>query len=158
MKNKLQFDIYSTYLAAIKNSVGSKFFRNMYARDGKKRIDVLENGNLSCAYFVSTILRHFELIKKVHATVKNAVKDAKKSGWKRVAKPKIGSVLVYEEKYFPETGNKHMHIGFYIGDGKAISTSSKFRTPIIHDWQKEPSSGKPRKVIEILHHKKLMGL
>ena len=108
MKNKLRFDFLSTYMAAIKNSVGSKFFRNMYARDGRKRIDVLENGNLSCAYFVSTILRHFMLIKKVHSTVKNTVKDLKRSGWKNLHKPKIGSVLVYKERFFPESGNKHM--------------------------------------------------
>lgn len=157
-KQKLKFDFLGTYLAAIKNSVGSKFFRNMYVWNDKKRIDVLENGNLSCAYFVSTILKHFDLIKKVHSTVKNTVKDAKKSGWKITAKPKIGNVLVYEEKYFPESGNQHMHIGFYIGNKKAISTSSKFKTPIIHGWQKEPSSGKLRKVIEILWHNKLKNI
>ena len=157
-KQKLQFDLFSTYLAAVKNSVGSKFFRNMYALNGRKQIDILENGNLSCAYFVSTILRHFMLIKKVHTTVKNTVLDMKKSGWKSLNKPKIGSVLIYEEKYFPESGNRHIHIGFFVGNGKTISTSSKYRTPIIHGWQKEPSSDKPRKVIEILWHKKLTGL
>ena len=156
-KIKLKFDLFSTYLATIKNSVGSKFFRNMYALNGRKRIDILENGNLSCAYFVSTILRHFGLIKKIHSTVKNTVRDLKRSGWKSLHKPKIGSVLVYEEKYFPESKNRHMHIGFYIGSGKTISTSSKYRTPIMHNWQKEPSSGKPRKVLKILHHKKLTG-
>lgn len=123
-----------TYLATIRNSVGSKMFRNLYAKvDGKKK-DLAENGNLSCALFVSSILYLFKLIKDVHATVNGTVKDLRESGWTQIYKPKPGAVLVWVEKDFGK-GEAHKHIGFFIGKGKAISNSSKKGWPTEHDWK-----------------------
>lgn len=154
-KQRLTLEVFRSYIAAIKNSVGSKIFRSRYFRVNGKPQDVLENGNLSCAYFVSSILYHFGLTKEIHTTVRKTISDMERRGWKGIKKPRAGSVLIYEEKYFPESGHRHMHIGFYIGGGRAVSTSSKYRTPIVHRWQKEPSSGKPRKVIAILWNRRL---
>ncbi len=133
-KTKKQAVIFmDTYLAVVRNSVGSKMFRNLYVRiDGKKE-DITENGNLSCAIFVSSILFLFKLIKEVHATVNGTTRDLKEFGWQEIKKPKNGCVLVWAEKDFGQ-GSKHKHIGFYVGNKKAISNNSKYGYPKEHGW------------------------
>ena len=155
-KQKVIPIIFDTYIAVIKNSVGSKMFRNSYAKVDGKKTDIMKNGDLSCAWFVSSLLYLFKLIKDAHATVNGTIKDLQQSGWKKIKKPKIGNVIVWEKIDF---GNKdfHKHIGFYIGNNKAISTSnSKKGQPIIHHWTYGIKRNKPvRKVKAIFWHKKL---
>ena len=155
-KQKVIPIIFDTYIAVIKNSAGSKMFRNFYAKVDGKKTDIMKNGDLSCAWFVSSLLYLFKLIKDAHATVNGTIKDLQQSGWKKIKKPKIGSVIVWEKIDF---GNKdfHKHIGFYIGNNKAISTSnSKKGQPIIHHWTYGIKRNKPvRKVKAIFWHKKL---
>ncbi len=138
-----------SYLAVNKNSEGKKIFANFYGKIGNKTLDLTNNGKLSCAYFVSAISKISDLIKKVHLTVKNTVKDMKESGWYLVKKPKTGSVLVWEEKKFNK--DKHFHVGFYLGKKIAISNNSKKGFPTLHHW----SFCNKRKVIAIYWHKKL---
>ena len=147
--------IFRSYIKMIKNSVGSKVYRSLYFKTKGKSWDVLGNGNLSCAYFVSTVLRHFDLIKEWRTSVDELVVEMKKNGWKPIKKPKIGSVIVWGSRYFGESGQRHGHIGFYIGKGWAISTSSKKRCPVIHDWRKEATGKRKRKIIKIFWHPKL---
>ncbi len=122
-----------TYLQMIKNSLGSKSFRNVYAIVNNKKTDITKNGDSSCALFVSSILVIFKLIKEMHVTVNGTIKDMRENGWQEIKKPKEGCILVWKEK---ETGEKHKHIGFYIGDNKAISNSSKRGYPTKHNWAK----------------------
>lgn len=124
---------YKTYLSVIKNSVGSKLFRNFWVSENDKEFDAMENGELSCAFYVSGVLRIFGLIKKIHGTVKSTVLDLEKSGWKNISKPRIGSVLVWEKQNFGD--EEHSHIGFYIGRNQAISNSAERGFPIRHNWQ-----------------------
>jgi len=138
-----------TYLAVIKNSVGSKLFRSSYAKVSGRKIDILENGSLSCAFFVSSILKIFGLIKELHATVDGAVKDLKKSDWRIINKPKIGSILVWEAKKGKDK-KLHKHIGFYIGSNKAISNNAELRAPQIHRWTYGIKNGKPTRKIEAI--------
>ena len=133
-KQKVVPMLNDTYLAVIKNSIGSKLFRNLYAKVGGKKIDITENGNLSCAIFVSSILVLFKLIKDVHATVNGTVRDLKESSWVEIKKPKIGCILVWVEKDFGN-GRLHKHIGFYIGKEKAISNDFRRGYPTKHDWK-----------------------
>lgn len=122
-----------TYLALIRNSVGTKTFRNIFAKvDGKKK-DILEDGNLSCAYYVSSLLTIAGLISGVHATVSGTVRDLVKNGWIEIKKPKQGAVIVWENVDFG-LGEVHGHIGFYIGDNKAVSNDYKKGCPAIHGW------------------------
>ena len=69
-----------SYVAVIKNSIGTKMFRNFYAEINGQKKDVLENGELSCAFFASAILHLFQLIKEPHRTVASTIKDMDKSG------------------------------------------------------------------------------
>lgn len=69
----------------------------------------------------------------MHTTVLSTVKDLRKSGWTEIDKPKIGCILVWKEINFDNEGI-HNHIGFFIGDNKAISNSEKLGHPSEHSW------------------------
>ena len=135
--------IEKTYLKVIENSIGSKMFRNLYVvfKDSKKTKDVLENGNKSCAFYVSSVLSLFEMVKKTHATVKSTFDDMIESGWKKTKKPQKGDVIIWEEK------KGYTHIGFLWNKKEAISNSSEKKLPIKHSID---FKGK-RKIIDILH-------
>lgn len=160
MPKKPIFLLKDTYLAMIKNSVEARIFRHAYfkvrpssakASEGKiKKVEVLRDGDLSCAFFVSIILVIFKLIKEIHTTVDGVIKDMQKFGWRKIKKPKIGSILIWQSKV-GESGEPHRHIGFYIGNKEAVSNSDKAKSPQIHNWQFD---GK-RKVESIYWHEKL---
>jgi len=100
----------------------------------------------------------FKLIKKPHATVNGTINDMEKSEWQKIKKLKRGSVLVWMPKEFDEGGVKafYRHIGFYIGNAKAISNSTKFGMPKIHHWTYGTKKGKPIRNVEAIYwHKKL---
>jgi hypothetical protein len=150
IKQKVERLIFSSYLAMIKNSVGSKAFRNYFAKVNGIKKDVMKNGENSCAFFVSSILLTFELIKHFHATVNGVERDLKESNWKEIKKPKVGSIIIWEPK-IDKNNEIHKHIGFYIGNGKVISNSPQKRTPIVHDLN---YNGK-RKIEKIYWNSKL---
>ncbi|KND50316.1 MAG: hypothetical protein AB198_01935 [Parcubacteria bacterium C7867-003] len=127
----LQFD---TYLALIENSIGSYLFKNLYLEiDGVKK-DATEDGWLSCAFFVSSILYLCKYINDPHGTVSGTVKDLEKNGWVEIKEPVLGSVIVWKEGV---NTNGHNHIGFYVGDGLAVSNDSWKKYPIKYDWKFE---------------------
>ena len=150
--------LYKNYTAVIKNSVDSRMFRHLYAKvDGKEK-DLLKNGNLSCAFFASAILYWFQLIKKPHATVSGTIKDMEKSGWRKIKSPRPGSVLIWEPKEFDEGGVKasYLHMGFYIGNNRAVSNSTKVGMPKTHHWTYGAKKSKPtRKIEAAFWHKRL---
>jgi hypothetical protein len=122
-----------TYMTVIKNSLGTKLFKNFYAFVDGTKMDIMNDGRLSCAWFVSSILTLFSLIKNPHGTVTGTIKDIEESGWERVDTPNIGCLLVWEETTSGmEKG--HRHIGFFIGNDIAISNSSEHGFPIEHHW------------------------
>lgn len=143
--------IYDSYLAAIHGSIGANTWRKAYAKIDGIKTEITLDGILSCAYFVSSILRMFDLIGSVHMTVEKTEKDMQESGWVKINKPKPGAVIFWEKLMFKE--GLHAHNGFYIGGGKAISNSEEVRTPIEHDWQ-DSSDGRARKIEAIYWHPK----
>lgn len=128
-------------------SVGTNMFRHMIAmRDlGHKEIDVLDDGYNACAFYVSSILKVFSKISNFHATVDRVVEDLKESGWQIVDRPQAGDIIVWEAQKFDD--GWHKHIGFYIGDGRAISNSWTKKVPIEHDLY---FGEKTRQIEEIL--------
>ena len=133
---------FASYLATIKNAAGAKIYRNSYALVDGRRRDLAQNGRLSCGLFVSSVLLHFRLIKEPHLTVNGTIKDLKNSGWKKTRRPKPGCVLVWEAD---EESLGHEHVGFYLGQNKAISNSSRTRTPVIHHWTYGIRNGRPKR-------------
>ena len=122
----------ATYLAVIRSSVGSGMFRSFYMHIGGKKVDVLNDGQLSCAFFVSSVLTIFGLIQRVHGTVDATIKDIEESGAKKVRKPRIGSVIVWGKS--ERIAKTHRHIGFYVGNQQAISNLDDCGSPQNHDW------------------------
>ena len=175
LNQKIILDKRDSYLKMIENSVGSKLFQDFYIypvkspisrgispkaklfnKMSQKRIkkDALENGKLSCAYFVSFILHNFDLIKNSHLTVLGTIRDMRESDWFKINHPRKGAVLVWDREV--STKEPHRHIGFYIGRKQAISNNSKKHVPIRHFWTFGQKNSKIyRKVIAIFWNKKL---
>jgi hypothetical protein len=139
-----------TLLAVVKNSLGSTMFKNYYADINGSIKDVTENGNLSCAFYVSSVLTIFALIDRHHGTVDGTVFDMLANGWKEIKRPKIGAVIVWEPVDFG-LGTKHKHMGFYLGGGIAVSNHYQKGYPVKHNWTFDGS----RKIEKILWHKKI---
>jgi hypothetical protein len=134
---KIKFDLQweESYLAFINNSVGTKAYRTFMVKKDGRKFDILKNGDLSCAFFVSSVLYLCQRVSKPSFTVAGTVKRMMKRGAKRVPlnKLKPGDVLVWlprEEK----TGS-HNHIGFYVGGNQAVSNNDKKKAVIKHDFE-----------------------
>ena len=132
-----------SYLSMIKNSQGTKIFRDFFGKFGGKKENLTKNGRLSCAFFVSSILHHFNLIKKPHLTVNGTIQDMKKSGWIEIDTPQKGSIILWGKR------RGHYHLGFYLGNKRAISNSRKKRIPTIHHF----TFNHKREIEKIFWHK-----
>lgn len=143
-------------LALVRGSVGSTAFRHAYAIKHKKTVDLLRGGRLSCAFFVSTILSAFRLIDTQHLTVDGTVRDLEQQGWQDTDTPEPGTILIWEATRDHVADEPHRHIGFYLGNHRAISNSSKKRTPSIHHWTFGKKGAHPKRRIErMLRHPSL---
>lgn len=140
----------ATYLAMIKNSVGTKLFRNCYAVANGKKQDILRNGDLSCAIYVSTILTICQLLDRPRTTVASTEAALKQCGWKRIDKPRAGAVIVWESRR-GISGEQHFHIGFSLGGYQAVSNNSERGYPIIHHFTFGAVRGRPKRRIKSLY-------
>lgn len=119
-------------MTCINNSIGTHMFKNYFYKksENDKETDVLINGDLSCAYYVSTILLIFSLIDRPHFRVDSTISAMEKHGWVKINKLKVGCIIIWEPIH--QNGESHYHIGFYIGDGQAISNRSSLGMPGEH--------------------------
>jgi hypothetical protein len=135
-----------TLFKLIENSIGSKLFRNNYFFIGYKSQskDILKNGKLSCAFYVSFLLYFIKLISNLHTTVEGTLKDLEKSGWYKINKPKKGAIVLWDKK------DGHYHIGFYWNSKKAVSNYPSKRKPLFHSLNYQN-----RKILAFYFHKEL---
>lgn len=119
-------------LAIVENSAkGDNYlFRNLYADENGKEIDLFENGGTACCGHVTWILLALELISHPHASVHGTEKDLIYSGWYKIKELRPGAVIIWENKVADKglQGQKNVelaHAGFYIGNNEAISNDSK---------------------------------
>ena len=147
----LQFD---TYLDVIKKSVGSTLFQTIFAEvDGEKK-DILNKGQYSCAAHVSSILLWFGLLAERHAGVAGLLRDMESSGWQKIDKVRPGAVILWEK--WDRNGSANDHIGFYVGDEKAVCNDPDESTPIERHYTYGVKDGEPvRKIEAIYWHPKL---
>ncbi|MDP1689104.1 MAG: hypothetical protein Q8L47_03160 [bacterium] len=114
-----------TYLKLIENSIGTRLFNSLivkYKNTGEV-IDILHNGELSCAYFVSSIIVLMSGMETPHTTVKTVRNKLIENNWKVVTGGiEPGDVLFWEKVKFDD-GNENEHIGFALNSKEAISTS-----------------------------------
>jgi hypothetical protein len=125
------------YLTFARASVGSRSFRKLFYRIDGKEVEILRDGDLSCAFFVSSVLVVFGLMGVLHTTVTGTVRDLRRRGWKDIPRPRTGAVIVWGPKKF-RSGETHRHIGFYLGEGKVVSNSSARKSPRVHAWDFRP--------------------
>ena len=139
MVEKPELAVFLSYLKTIENSIGSNLFRNLYFRIGDKTVDVLQDGDLSCATYVTSILYLFGLIKERHTTVAGTIEDILKSGWYEITEPRKGAIILWGYKKKDDgTQGKHKHVGFFIDSETAISNDSSMRVVARH----HPTFGK----------------
>lgn len=151
-------------LQVARASAGSSMFRRYYCRVNGKETEVMRDGNLSCAFHISSLLRIFGLVRDTHITVNRLLDDMLASGWKKTKELQPGNVIVWEAKgadpkrmkkdknvYYPRV----RHAGIYLGSGKAVSNRSEvmgngkaLRVPMIHSATHAP-------IEMILRHPKL---
>ncbi len=108
-------------------------FRHFYAYVGGEKKDIVNGGELACAFFVSFILYNFKLINDTHLTVDGTEKDLQQSGWYDIKSDELkeGCVLIWQAEDFD--GDIHKHIGFYVGNHEAISTSAQQGIVVKHN-------------------------
>jgi hypothetical protein len=160
---EIRVELKKTYLAMIRNTANGdvRIFRNLYATvDGTER-DLLQDGKVSCAVFVSSLLYLLNSclehrgdkrwIRYTHATVNSTEKDLQESGWVQIPEAREGAVLSWEPISFAD-GSRHGHIGFYVGNDRAISNASNGDgVPREHHWTYDGT----RKVERIWWHPSL---
>lgn len=149
-------------------------FRNLYMENNGVTKDILSDGRWSCAVFVSAILYLFKLIGDVHANVDSVEKDILDSGWRCAnslnekahankshkqartseydKKLKPGVVIVWEKILAPDDNTEHGHIGFYIGDGTAVSNNSRLTG---FPWRHHYTYNNTRKIEKIYWYPEL---
>ncbi len=125
-----------TYLKAIDNSVGTKLFSSLFVRykDTGEIKDVLDNGEYSCAFFVSGLLSLLQIIDKPVATVESLKKMIQSNEkWKTVSVVDIenGDVIFWNKIKFDD-GSENAHAGFVLNKDEAISTSYKTKSVVRH--------------------------
>lgn len=152
---QMTFNSVSSYLAMIYGAPGTKMFQHLWFTLGRTKKDIVASGELSCAYFVSTVLHRFQLIDEPHATVAGTIVDMKKNGWKKIRKVRPGAVVRWAAVLYPDRLS-HQHIGFAVSSTQAISNSTSKKVPHQHPityGKKGSSSYRP--VTEIWWHPKL---
>ncbi|HDQ16849.1 MAG TPA: hypothetical protein ENN31_01865 [Candidatus Vogelbacteria bacterium] len=151
---KLTPDFRKNYFQIINNSLKTKIFKNFFVKDKKKKIDIVNNGRFACAWYASAVLLLSGLIDKTRLTVNSLEKDLLRNNWREVKKIKKGAILIWKEK--ENYGASNRHIGFYIGNNKAVSNNSQKGYPIIHHYTfGKDKNGPKRKIEKIYWHQKL---
>ena len=142
--------IFKTYLAMIENAPGTNIFRHFYLRrpDGTE-FDAIGDGENACAFFVSSVLRLFEKVQGIHGTVDSTLRDLEESGWIKISQPQPGDIISWEPHRSAD--GLHGHIGFYLGNDDAVSTSTSKKTVAKHDLHYGDAQ---RPVIAVYHYPK----
>ena len=126
-ENQITPDIQATYLAMIQQLPGVTLFQKLYVTDEhENRIEVTENGKLSCAFVVSSVLTIFNLIDRPHGTVAGTVREVQNMGWEKTNSPAPGDLIIWP------VADGHAHIGFYLGENRCISNSGELGRPTEH--------------------------
>lgn len=116
-------------LAVLEGSLGTAMFRTLYRTLDSGLDDVIDDGDLACAFYLSTILSMFGLTSGgVHTTVRLTLDDMEASGWVKVETPEPLAVVLWGEKQ-GDDGRRHFHIGFCVDETTAIEHSAITKSP-----------------------------
>lgn len=139
-----------TYLTMLENSVGSHQYRTLWADVDGVTKDILDNGQLSCAFFVSSILNHFRLIDTPHARTEGLVRDMERNGWTKTDAPVPGCVVVWEAQ--EQKSGVYPHSGFCLTSTEVLSHTDATQTPQKHHVTfGEKEDGTPKRNITSIY-------
>jgi hypothetical protein len=122
-------------LQLAENSCGSNLFKNFFVNEK----DILANGDLSCAWFVSTVLVMIRLLDGVSFTVNGLIARLKGSqDWVeekfqneiQIEDLQPGDIILWNP--IPFKKGSHYHVGIYLGDEVAVSNRSLSGQPGKH--------------------------
>lgn len=127
---------------ALENSVGSRLFNSLLVRfsDSEQVKDILNDGELSCAYFVSSLLVMHGLLGETHTTVANLRQVLTENPkWQEVPLESVeaGDVVFYKKRTFAD-GSGNAHVGFAVGKTDAVSTDYKKKAVSQHKLDYTP--------------------
>lgn len=148
-----------SYLAMVRNAAKGEnhMFRSLIASVDGVESDILNNGALSCAFFASAVLYINKLIGDMHAGVPGLERDLAASGWHQIPDLREGAVITWEPKkgsFVPGMGEDHGHIGFYLGNERAVSNGSN--TTLMPEEHSATYDG-TRNIVRIWWHSVLDG-
>lgn len=126
----------------IENSIGSRLFSSLFVtfEDGGDTADILNDGELSCAFFVSSLLTLAGVMEKPCATVKKLTELITNDPlWVRVeeADATVGDVVIYKKVIF-EDETEHAHIGLALNEDEVVSTSYEKKEVVRHPIDYRP--------------------
>ena len=149
-----------TLIAKIEGSIGSSQYLSLYITlQGEGFVtyqDVIGYGSFACAYYVSALLHLMSLsTDAVHTNVTETEQDLIASGWKRVETPEPGAVIIWGPKLASD-GVRHRHIGFSLGNDRAVSTDGTTGKPTEHNVTYGMNGDSPIRPIEAIYwHERL---
>lgn len=125
-----------TYLAMVQNSIGTQMFRSMIARKNNGEVeDILRDGDYSCAFFVSTILRICEMLRGRTRTTVRGLREylTHSSNWEEINCQSIepGDIIFWERVTFAD-GSSNEHVGIALSQQEAVSTSDSKKMVVNH--------------------------
>lgn len=158
--DNLEKNIYKTYIKMIENSEDTRMFNSLFVKekDTGKEYDVLNDGEYSCAIFVSSLLTIFGLIDRPHSTVSTLINKLEEYSFTSVNDdPRPGDIIVWEKVKFND-GSMNEHIGFYLDENRAVSTNYLKKCVKIHhpNFNDADSTTKNRKIERIYRSEKFM--
>ena len=114
-----------TLIYIAKNSVGSKMWSKSFILDSEGNVhDLYEDGNLSCAYHISTTLKMCELWKnEAIANVDSLVNKLPENGWTQIDEPRPGALIVYGKNQLHRAWATK-HVGILVGSDEVVSNGS----------------------------------
>jgi hypothetical protein len=126
---KMRIDFYANYLEMIKKSVWSTMFQNFWVETHEwDKKDTTQWWNLSCAYFVSSILKIYNRINTPTDMIQNTLNQIKEH-WRYEINPLTHpneipswSILLRQEWFWPSWN--HAHIWFYMWNEQSVSNDS----------------------------------
>jgi len=144
-----------TFLKMVENSIGCKLFNSLIMKKEGQAVDILDDGDVSCATFTSSILFLNHFLPEQKSTVpglKKVLSEEVKSEAGRFTEipmvdfiPEKGDIVFWEE-IIGEDGVGHRHVGFVLNENEAVSTSGIYHSVIKHPLYKKPGTDIDRKI------------
>lgn len=137
LPNSSDIELPASYLDDVRKAgeERSTEYRHYFVAGSEGIIDVTDNGDLSCAWFVSSVLAKHGLLSRARPTVASTIQEIEqRAEWEEIEEHTSfpGAVILW-----PLSTSGHYHLGFYLGlsetgQGEYVSNSFMEKAPIIH--------------------------